>query len=289
MTDPNHATPAGATAAPRGEHEARYMADVEQRLGAVAPERRRELLAVVVENLDERPTATSWVELVQALGAPAEYAEELLGKPARPTHPSVPSPQDRLRRRRRWLAIAAALVVVIAGAIALLPIRERRQPDPEFFNSCWGANSDDSGFDLTSVEAAGITEYKLVHAEGVEFTIPVCLSSDREVEVLDIRLFPEGDELTLFPFSQIAIRSRRSTGDTPPPPTPDQPVTLVPNTGIAVDLLMRFNPCLPSKGNTRGATNFTVSYRHDGEDRTAQVDLGAWYSVADVGSCTVGR
>jgi hypothetical protein len=277
-----------------GVHETTYLAMVGEQFDGLSPGRRAELLALVAENLDERPPALSWDALLADLGTPATYAAQLVDGPL-PRPPRTP--QQRLTRRRRWLAgaVAAAFTLAVLTPVIGRTIRDTTSPKPapEFSTGCTGAQSDDPRFTVEYLEAAGAHEYRMDVVDGLEFRIPVCLGSSQPVVVLDIALFTSiindhrfemSDD---FPFQVVRSEpSRTNPGDQTAPPTPEVPVEIGPGTGIDVDLVLRFGTCTERTGSRTGVNAVAVTYRYDGEEITEAVDLGALYSVRDVGSCT---
>lgn len=279
-----------------GLHETTYLAMVGEQFDGLSPGRRAELLAVVAENLDERPPAPNWDALLADLGTPATYAAQLVDGPIRRARRT---PQQRLTRRRRWLAssvAAAAAAAVIAG-----PLRHTidRPPKPELSTNCWGLRSDDPRFTFERLEAAGALEYRMDHLDGAEFRIPVCLSSSQAIDVVDVRIFddyvehPEAldpaDPRSMpwtYPFRPVGVVPGIDDQGPRTPPTADSPVKVGPDSGLSLYLGMQFGTCEVNEGSVTGVSRVNVTYRYDGEEITEKVDLGALYSVRDVGSCT---
>lgn len=301
MTDTNDPTASsGSPDARLGVHEATYLAMVGEQLDGLPAATRAELLAVVADHLDERPPALSWDLLLADLGTPATYAAQLVDGPiprARRT------PKQRLQRRRRWMAglfVAAVAVGLIAPLISR-PLRRTIAPPPpvHFSTSCWGVHSDDPRFTFEHLEAAGAQEYRMDYLEGATFNIPLCLSTSQKIEVLDVRAFddyvenpgalPPSDPRSVpwtYPFRPVGLAPGGFDLDLRTPPTEGSPVALGPNSALDIDLVMQFGTCHVDRGSRTGVSQVMVTYRYDGEEISEVVDLGAAYSVRDVGSCT---
>lgn len=281
MTDTNDAA---AGHAPRGEHEIRYLAEVEHRLGHVPPGRRRELLSVAADNLDERPPATSWAELEQVLGAPADYATELLDG-------SVPTPgrskaEARRVRRRRWqIAGITAVVLAACGAGALWWQRANDVPDVELQNNCFRPSTTDPRVTIDSNEAAGLHEARIGYVHDSTFTMLVCLSASHDIEILDIDLWAGAEDEPKVLSELVRVGARRvgpegSTERPDPLPTWDPPVHLGTDNSLEVELDNRFVHCSRYAAGARTSFDTVeVTYRVKGRERTAMVGTWMTYTV----------
>jgi hypothetical protein len=281
MTDTDDAVAKHAT---RGEHENRYLAEVQRRLAHLPPGRRRELLSITADNLDERPPATSRAELEHVLGPPADYALELLDG-------SVPTPgrskaEVRRIRRRRWqIAGITAVVLSAVGAGAAWWQRANDVPDVELSNNCGGANSDDPRVSVENKEAAGKTEVVIGYVDDAVFTTWLCLSTSHDIEVVDIRMFEDVDQQpeVLSRLVRIGAQPMGPEASAERPdrlPTLAPPLALSPGDWLDVDLEHRFVNCsFYSAGGSTPFDTLWVTYRIDGRERVAPVDLGTTYSV----------
>lgn len=206
-------TPARVRSGRLGRAERRFLRRLQALLVVFPRDERRRMLATVRQNLEDRPTAGSWDQLILELGTPEAYARQLV-------HDERALPQPALWRRvaarfpNPWLAGAASLLVValVAGALAY---RDWYGHRPSLSDSCYGIESDeDVPIDLG--QALGYREQRVDYVDGAAVRLTACVYSSETIEVLHVG-FPvledhgpvELIEVTMVPL--VAYQGERPT------------------------------------------------------------------------------
>lgn len=263
-----------------GQHEARYLGAVAQRLRDVPASDRQSILELTAEHLSERPPAESWASLVGDLGAPEGYSRRLRddrGIPVRVTR------RARWRRRPVWQRRGTGLLVLIGLALGIGGWRWASDVPQIDGSYCAGPVSRDPSVPVERLEAAGVRELRVGYRDGAEVAIALCLhSGDAHVEILDVSIPTAMHSL----FQPTGVRMRPETGWEDG--EPDQRNEYRPfsssladigGTGWYFEVVGELTHCeWFSEGSGAGYDRAEITYRYRHRTRTAVVPLAAQHT-----------
>lgn len=263
----------------RASLETRYLAEVRQCVADVPVRQRRDLLRLVAVNLDERPRASDWPELLADLGRPDDYALEVrreMGIPDKITTGYRISKSGWVTRA----LVVVALVVIASGLAAFKWDRDRAVVDVSLGNNCGAVQVGDSGVQVEHLEAGDVTEARMTYVDAAEIKIGMCLTAQEDIEVLKVAS-PSAKYVLL---RQVGTGAKLRNGAVFLDAGSERsqlPVPLGPRTPMLwVELTERMANCDHwAEGSRMTFDTVNVTYRYRGHAKTAAVDLTTAYSV----------